>query len=96
MFERKCLISCYTRLSKILICEKELYVTYLGIYTDDSAAFLASIGEDGLVAGDAVRMFVPEDVPLSCKALVALPAAEVLAVPVLVHGLCVFSTENQL
>lgn len=41
-------------------------------------------------------MFVPEDVALSCQGFVALPATEVAAVPVLVHRLRVFATENQL
>lgn len=40
-------------------------VTYLGIDSDGSAAFLASIGEDGLVAGHAVGVVVAQHVALS-------------------------------
>lgn len=69
---------------------------YLGVDADDFAAFLAAIGENALVALDAVRMLVPENVALPCQGFVALPATEVAAVPVLVHRLCVFATENQL
>lgn len=41
-------------------------------------------------------MLVPEHVALSSQRLVALPATEVAAVPVLVHRLRVLATENQL
>jgi len=69
---------------------------YLGVDADDFVALLAAIGENALVALDAVRVLVPENVALSCQGFVALPATEVAAVPVLVHRLCVFATENQL
>jgi len=69
---------------------------YLGVDADDFVALLAAIGENALVALDAIRMLVPENVALSCQGFVALPATEVAAVPVLVHRLCVFATENQL
>lgn len=69
---------------------------YLGVDADGLAALLAGVGEDGLVAGHAVRMLIPQDVALPGQALVALPAAEVLAVPVLVHGLGVLPAENKL
>lgn len=69
---------------------------YLGVYADDFVAFLAAIGEHALVTLNAVRMLVPEDVALSCQGFVALPATEMAAVPVLVHRLRVFATENQL
>lgn len=41
-------------------------------------------------------MLVPEHVALPGQRLVALPATEVAAVPVLVHRLRVLATENQL
>jgi len=68
--------------------------TYLRVDANDLVALLARIGEHVLVALDAVRMIVPDDVTLSGEALVALPAAEVSGVPVLVHGFCVLATEN--
>lgn len=69
---------------------------YLRVNADYLIALFASIGEDALVALDAVRMFIAKHVALTCQRLVALPAAEVAAVPVLVHRLGVFAAENQL
>lgn len=69
---------------------------YLGVNTDDFVALLATISENALVALDAIRMLISEDVALSCQGFVTLPATEVAAVPVLVHRLRVFATENQL
>lgn len=69
---------------------------YLGVDADGPAALLAGVGEDGFIAGDAVGVVIAEDVPLSCQALVALPTAEVLTMPVLVHGFGILPTENQL
>lgn len=68
----------------------------LRVDTDGLVAFLAAVGEDALVALDAVRVLIAEDVALAGQRLVALPAAEVTAVPVLVHRLGVFATENKL
>lgn len=59
-------------------------------------ALLAAIGEYALVALDAVGMLVSQDISLTRQRLVALPAAEVAAMPVLVHRLSVLATENQL
>lgn len=59
-------------------------------------AFLAAIGENALVALDAVGMLVSQDISLTRQRFIALPAAEVSAVPILVHRLRVFPTENQL
>lgn len=70
--------------------------TYLRVDTNDFVALFAAIGEHVLVALDAVRMLVPEHVALPGQRLVALPATEVAAVPVLVHRLRVLATENQL
>jgi hypothetical protein len=50
---------------------------HLRVDADDSIALLARVGEDGLIALDAVRVVIPEDVALSRQGLVALPAAEV-------------------
>lgn len=69
---------------------------YLGIDADDFVAFLAAVGEDALVALDAVGMLVAQDITLARERLVALPTAEVTAVPILVHCLGVLATENQL
>lgn len=55
-------------------------------------AFFTSIGEDALVALDAVRMFIPEHVSLTGQGFVALPATEVSRMPILVHRLGVFPT----
>lgn len=49
----------------------------LRVDPDDTIAVVASVGEDRLVALDAVRMLVPQNVALSSQRLVALPAAKV-------------------
>ena len=69
---------------------------YLGIDADDAAAVVARVGEDGLVALDAVGMLVAQDVALARQRFIALPAAEVSQVPIFRHGLGVLATENQL
>lgn len=68
--------------------------SYLGVNADDFVALLAAIGEYALVALDAVGMLVSQDITLTSQRLIALPAAEVAAVPVLVHCLRVLATEN--
>lgn len=73
-----------------------IWSPYLGVDADDLVAFLASVGEDTLVALDAIGLFISQDVALSGEGLIALPAAEVTAVPVLVHRLGVFTAENEL
>lgn len=70
--------------------------TDLRVDADGFVALFAAVGEDALVALDAVRVFVTEHIALAGERLVALPAAEVAAVPVLVHRLGVFATENKL
>lgn len=67
---------------------------YLGVNADGLVALFASVGEYALVALDAVWMLIAKHVALACQRLVALPAAEVAAVPVLVHRLGVFAAEN--
>lgn len=63
----------------------------LGIDTDDFVALLAPIREHALVALDAVRVLVPQHVALPGQRLVALPATEVAAVPILAHRLRVLA-----
>lgn len=67
---------------------------YLRVNADGLIALFASVSEDALVALDAVWMLITKHVALACQRLVALPAAEVAAVPVLVHRLGVFAAEN--
>jgi hypothetical protein len=73
-----------------------LGVVYLRVNADSLAALLASVGENALVALDAVGVLITQHVPLPGEGLVTLPAAEVAAVPVLVHCLGVLATENEL
>lgn len=73
---------------------KDLLLTNLGVDPDDLAALLAVVRKHILVTLDAVGMFVTQHIPLSGQAVVALPAAEVVVVPVLVHGFRVFAAEN--
>jgi len=44
----------------------------LGVNADDLATFVAVVGEHVLVALDAVRMIVPQDIPVASKAVVAM------------------------
>jgi len=81
------LVAQETRLVPVLVLVRQI----LGVDADDLAALLAAVGEHALVAFDAVRVFIPEHVALPSQALVALPAAEVTAVPVLVHRLGVLA-----
>jgi len=67
---------------------------YLGVDADGFVALLALVGEDGLVALDAVRVVIAQDVAMSGERFITLPAAEVAGMPVLVHRLCVFATKN--
>ena len=69
---------------------------YLGIDADDAATSVAGVGEDRLVALDAVRMLVAQHIALACQRFVALPAAEVAQVPIFRHGFGVFAAKNQL
>lgn len=68
--------------------------SHLGVDSNDLAAILAGVGEHRLVALDAVRVVILEDVALAGQAVIALPAAEVARMPVFGHRLRVFSTEN--
>jgi len=66
----------------------------LGIDADKRAAVVAGVGEHALVALGAVRVVVLQHIALAGERLVALPAAKVLAVPLLRHGLGVLAAEN--
>lgn len=74
----------------------EVHQTDLRVDTNDLIALFAAIGEDALVALDAERVLIPEDIALAREGLVTLPAAEVTAVPILVHRLGVLAAENEL
>lgn len=69
---------------------------YLRVDADDAVAVVAVVGEDRLVALDAVRMLVAQNVALPSQRLVALPAAKVAQVPILRHGFRVLAAKNQL
>lgn len=68
----------------------------LRVDTDDGVTVLAGVGKHGLVALDAVRMVILQDISLTGQGVVALPAAEVTRVPVFRHGLRVLPAENEL
>jgi len=63
----------------------------LGVDANGAAAVVASVGEDGLVALDAVGMLIAQHVALTRQRLVALPTAEVPQMPILGHGFRVFA-----
>lgn len=64
----------------------------LRVDADGLVAFFAAVRENALVALDAVGVLVTEHIALARERLITLPAAEVAAVPVLVHRLGVFAT----
>jgi len=66
----------------------------LRVDANELAAVIAGVGEDALVALGAVGVFVLQHIALASEALVALPAAEVLAVPLLRHRTSVLAAEN--
>lgn len=68
----------------------------LGINADDGIAILASVGEDGLITLDAIRMVILKDISLAGQGIVTLPTAEVARMPVFGHGLRVLPAENEL
>lgn len=72
----------------------QFYAANLRVDADGFVALLAAVGEDALVTLDAVGVLIAKHVALTGQRLVALPAAEVTAVPVLVHGFGVFAAEN--
>lgn len=74
----------------------QMQINYLRIDADGLAALFAAVSEDAFVAIDTVGVIIPEHVALSGEGLVTFPTTEVTAVPVLVHRLGVFATENKL
>ena len=71
-------------------------VTHLGVGADWRLALLTGVGEQVLVALDAVGVLLAQDVAMSRQRHVAVEAAEVAAVPVLLHRLGVLAREDQL
>lgn len=69
---------------------------YLRINANNFIAFFTAVGEHRFVTGHAIRVLVAQHIALAGEAFIALPAAKVLSVPVLVHRLRVFATENKL
>jgi hypothetical protein len=67
----------------------------LGVSANGRLALFASVGEEVLIALDAVRMLLAQDVPVPSEVQVAVEAAEVPAMPVLVHGAGVFARKDQ-
>jgi len=65
----------------------------LGINADELVAVIAGVGEDALVTFGAVGMVVLEHIALASETLIALPAAEVLRVPLLIHRLREFAAD---
>jgi len=59
-----------TRLVPVLLLVRQV----LGVDADDFSALVAVVGEYALVAFDAVRMILPQNVPVSCKTVVAVVA----------------------
>lgn len=68
--------------------------SYLGVDSNDLIALLAVVGKHLLVALDTVGVVIAQHVPLSGQGVVAMPAAEVVVVPILGHCLRVFAAEN--
>ena len=70
------------------------YFTHLGIDTDNLVALLTSVGEYILVTLDAIGMIITYYITLAGQALIALPATKMARMPILIHGLRIFTTEN--
>lgn len=66
----------------------------LGVSSDFGFAFLTSVGKQVLVALDAVRVLLTQDVAVTCQRLLAVPAHKMLLMEVLLHGFGVFTTED--
>lgn len=66
----------------------------LGVGADGRLAVLAAVGKQVLVALDAVRVLLTQDVAVTCQVQVTVPAAKVSAMPVLVHGFGVFARKD--
>ena len=70
--------------------------TYLRVGADGRLALLAGVGEEVLVALDAVGVFLAQDVAVSGQREVAVEAAEVTTVPILLHRFRVLARKDQL
>jgi len=68
----------------------------LGVGADGRLTLLTRVGKEILVALDAVRMFLTQDVTVTGQVKVTVPAAEVTAMPILIHGFGVLAREDQL
>lgn len=68
----------------------------LGVDAYGLGTLVTLVREDIFIAFDTVGLLFSHDVPLSSESLVALPAAEVVRVPVSVHRLRVLAGEDQL
>ena len=71
-------------------------VTYLGVGANGSLALLTGVGKQVLIALDAVGVLLPQNVAVARQVQVTVEAAEVAAVPVLVHGFGVLARKDQL
>lgn len=73
-----------------------LQANYLGVCSNYSFAFFARMCKLVFVAFDAVRMLISKDVPMTSQVEVTVKTSKMIAVPVLIHCLCVFTGEYQL
>jgi len=68
----------------------------LGVAAYGSLALFTGVGEEFLVAFDAVRMLLAQDVTVTCEIQVTVETAEMSTMPVLIHCFRVLSRKNQL
>lgn len=66
----------------------------LGVGADLGLALLAAVGKQLLVAGDAVRLLVLEDVATASQRFIAVVTAEVISVKVLIHCSGILAVED--
>lgn len=71
-------------------------VTHLVIGPDRFLALFTVVGVQFLVARDAVRVLVFDDVATGHQFFVAVVAGQMVLMIVLIHGFCVFSRKDQL
>lgn len=68
----------------------------LGVGSNGCLAVFTAVSEQVLVALDAVGVFLAQDVAVTCQVEVTVPATEVPAMPVLVHGFGILARKDQL
>lgn len=68
----------------------------LGVSSNGCLALLAAISKEVLVALDAVGVLLAQDVTMTRQVKVAVPAAEVPAMPILIHRLGILARKDQL